>query len=78
MNIPRMNYPQYRKARKLTHECCNYCDGNCLLLGDGEECVCVQSICCVTLSRGFNGFIGRHLLVCHTVSPSPNRVVIIL
>ena len=44
MSIPRMNYPQYRKARKLTHECCNYCDGNCLLLDDGEECVCVQSI----------------------------------
>ena len=50
MSIPRMNYPQYRKARKLTHECCNYCDGNCLLLDDGEECVCVQSI---TIS-GFN------------------------
>ena len=30
MSIPRMNYPQYRKARKLTHECCNYCDGNFL------------------------------------------------
>ena len=29
MSIPRMNYRQYRKARKLTHECCNYCDGNC-------------------------------------------------
>ena len=35
MNIPRMNYRQYRKARRLTHECCNYCDGNCLLLDDG-------------------------------------------
>ena len=44
MSIPRMNYPQYRKARKLTHECCNYCDGNCLLLDDGEECKCVQLI----------------------------------
>ena len=32
MNILRMNYRQYRKARRLTHECCNYCDGNCLLL----------------------------------------------
>lgn len=37
MNIPRMSYPQYRKARRLTHECCNYCNGNCLLLDDGEE-----------------------------------------
>ena len=43
MNIPIMSYPQYRKARRLTHECCNYCNGNCLLLDDGEECVCVQS-----------------------------------
>ena len=42
MSIPRMNYPQYRKARKLVRECCNYCDGNCLLLDDGEECVCVH------------------------------------
>lgn len=51
MSIPRMNYPQYRKARKLTHECCNYCDGNCLLLDDGEECVCVQSISYSLLCR---------------------------
>ena len=53
MSIPRMNYPQYRKARKLTHECCNYCDGNCLLLDDGEECVCVQSISYSLLCKYF-------------------------
>ena len=53
MNIPRMNYPQYRKARRLTHECCNYCNGNCLLLDDGEECVCVQSISYSLLCRWF-------------------------
>ena len=46
-----MNYPQYRKARRLTHECCNYCNGNCLLLDDGEECVCVQSISYSLLCR---------------------------
>ena len=51
MSIPRMSYPQYRKARKLTHECCNYCDGNCLLLDDGEECVCVQSISYSRIAR---------------------------
>lgn len=51
MNIPRMSYPQYRKARRLTHECCNYCNGNCLLLDDGEECVCVQSISYSLLCR---------------------------
>ena len=52
-----MNYPQYRKARKLTHECCNYCDGNCLLLDDGEECVCVQSISYALLCRWFRAAV---------------------
>ena len=57
MSIPRMNYRQYRKARKLTHECCNYCDGNCLLLDDGEECVCVQSITYSLLCRWFRAAV---------------------
>ena len=42
--IPVMDYRQYRRARRLVHECCNYIDGNCIALDDGEECVCVQSI----------------------------------
>lgn len=57
MNIPRMNYRQYRKARQLTHECCNYCDGNCPLLDDGEECVCVQSISYSLLCRWFRAAV---------------------
>ena len=57
MSIPRMNDPLYRKARKLTHECCNYCDGNCLLLDDGEECVCVQSISYSLLCRWFRAAV---------------------
>ena len=52
-----MNYRQYRKARRLTHECCNYCDGNCLLLDDGEECVCVQSISYSLLCRWFRAAV---------------------
>lgn len=27
--IPVMNYPQYRRMRRLVHECCNYDGGNC-------------------------------------------------
>ena len=42
--IPHMTYPQYRAVRRLVHSCCNYQDGNCLLLDDGEECVCPQAI----------------------------------
>ena len=49
--LPRMNIQQRRQANKLIkHLCANYQDGNCLLLDDGEPCVCVQSIsyslCC--------------------------------
>ena len=28
--IPVMDYRQYRRARRLVHECCNYIDGNCI------------------------------------------------
>ncbi len=28
---PCMGYPQYRAARRLVHECCNYDNGNCIL-----------------------------------------------
>jgi len=48
--IPVMTYSQYRRARKLVHQCCNYESGNCLALDDGEECVCVQSICFISVS----------------------------
>ena len=42
-NIPRMDYRQYRAARRLVHECCNYDSGNCLLLEDGEPLrVCTE------------------------------------
>ena len=46
-----MTYSQYRRARKLVHQCCNYDGGNCLALDDGEECVCVQSISYSLLCR---------------------------
>ena len=36
-----MDYRQYRRARKLVHECCNYIDGNCIALDDGGGmCLC--------------------------------------
>ena len=41
--LPRMDYRQHRRARRLVHECCNYDEGNCLLLDDGEPCVCVRA-----------------------------------
>ena len=50
---PCMDYPQYRAARRLVHECCNYDNGNCILLDNGEPCVCVQSISYSLLCRWF-------------------------
>ena len=75
MNIPRMNYRQYRKARRLTHECCNYCDGNCLLLDDGEECVCVQSISYSLLCRWFRAAVlPLDAALCAEISKSREEV----
>ena len=55
--IPRMSYQQYRAARRLIHSCCNYDCGNCLLLDDGEECVCPQSITYSLICRWFRAAV---------------------
>ena len=55
--VPIMDYRQFRKARQLAHECCNYDGGNCIALDDGEECVCVQSICYSLLCRWFRAAV---------------------
>ena len=56
-NLPHMDYRQHRRARRLVHECCNYDEGNCLLLDDGEPCVCVQSISYSLLCRWFRAAV---------------------
>ena len=55
--IVHMNYQQYRTARRLAHSCCNYDCGNCLLLDDGEECVCPQSITYSLVCRWFRAAV---------------------
>lgn len=55
--VPVMNYGQYRRARRLVHECCNYDGDNCLALDDGDECVCVQSISYSLLCRWFRAAV---------------------
>ena len=55
--IPHMNYQQYRTARRLVHSCCNYDGGCCLLLDDGEECVCPQSITYSLVCRWFRAAV---------------------
>ena len=50
----RLDEKQYRAVKKMTRAACanNDC-GNCLLLDDGEPCVCVQSISYSLLCRYF-------------------------
>ena len=55
--IPVMTYSQYRRARKLVHQCCNYESGNSLALDDGEACVCVQSISYSLLCNWFRAAV---------------------
>jgi hypothetical protein len=44
-SLPRMTPGQRQKAGKLIRKiCCNYNDGNCLLLDRGEKVICPQSI----------------------------------
>ncbi len=55
--IPHMNYQQYRTARRLVHSCCNYDCGNCLLLDNGEECICPQSITYSLICKWFRAAV---------------------
>lgn len=51
--LPHLTYKQYQDVQRLVHSCCNNLDGNCLLLDDGEECVCPQSISRTLICRWF-------------------------
>ena len=55
--IPHMNYQQYRTARRLVHSCCNYDGGCCLLLDDGEECICPRSITYSLICKWFRAAV---------------------
>ena len=52
-NTIRLTYRQYRAVRRLVHRCCNYDEGNCLVL----ECVCVQSISYSLICRWFRAAV---------------------
>ena len=53
-SLPEMTPKQRQAAVKLIRKaCCNYFDGNCILLDDGDPCVCVQSISYTVLCKFF-------------------------
>lgn len=52
--IRRLAPPQSRRVNALVRrECCNCIDGNCILLDDGDECVCPQTISFSLLCKWF-------------------------
>lgn len=52
--VKRLTPPQSRKVGALVkRECCNCVDGKCLLLDDGDECVCPQLISYSLLCKWF-------------------------
>ncbi len=57
--LPRMTLSQRKRANALIRDiCCNYYEGNCLLLDHGAGGVCVQSISYTVLCKFF-----RHVLL---------------
>lgn len=71
--IPHMTYQQYRTARRLVRECCNYDYGNCLLLDDGEECVCPQSITYSLICKWFRtAVLSLDTGLCAALFPAPS------
>ena len=67
--IVHMNYQQYWTARRLVHSYCNYDCGNCLLLDNGEECICPQSIT-YSLICNFCHVVGNMGVTSHRCGPS--------
>ena len=52
--LKRLTPPQSRKVNSLVKkECCNCDNGHCILLDDGEECVCPQLISYSLLCKWF-------------------------
>ena len=43
-----------RVNRLVKKECCNFDNGNCILLDDGEACHCPQLISCSLICRWFS------------------------
>lgn len=56
--IKRLTPQQSRRVNTLVKkECCNCFDGNCILLDDGDECVCPQLISYSLLCKWFRAAV---------------------
>lgn len=56
--VKRLTPPQSRRVNALLKkECCNCIDGNCILLDNGDECVCPQLISYSLLCKWFRAAV---------------------
>ena len=56
--IKRLTPPQSRRVNALVKkECCNCFNGNCILLDDGDKCVCPQLISYSLLCKWFRAAV---------------------
>ena len=56
--LPRMDRAKFRRARTLIRRSCANCDGgNCLLLDDGEPCVCPQLLTLTLICKYFRAAV---------------------
>ncbi len=56
--LMRLTPRQSRKVNTLIRKtCCNFADGNCILLDDGEECICPQRISYSLLCKWFRAAV---------------------
>ena len=75
--LPQMTGRQRYRANALIKKlCANYDDGNCLLLDEGEGCVCVQSISYSLLCRYFRNAVlpADPALEAEILGTHPDRV----
>lgn len=60
---------------KQVRKCCNYDDGNCSALDDGEMCVCVQSISHSQLCKWFRAAVlPLDKVLCAEVMKQPDNM----
>lgn len=69
---PRMSASQARRVRKLVRVLCANCDGgNCLLLDDGESCLCPQLIASSLICNYFRAAVLPEDTALHTALIPP-------
>lgn len=67
--LPRIQVWQLRQMKTKVQKCCNYFEGNCLLLEDGDE-VCPQSVTKTVVCRWF-----YHGVLPPAIKEKPTRTV---